>query len=107
MRRILTFLAGFALASASAACGSQVGEFCDAKCDCDNCSDTEYDECVITYEAEQDIAASYGCLDKFDDRHICIMDRYRCTLDIFDAAIGSCVDDYADYEGCKRDNSSL
>jgi hypothetical protein len=107
MRRILTFLAGFALASASAACGSRAGEICDAKCDCENCSSSEYDECVITYEAEEDIASEYGCVDKFDDRHICIMKRYDCSIKLFDAAIVSCLDDYTDYEGCKRDGSSL
>jgi hypothetical protein len=107
MRRILTFLAGLALASGSAACGAQVAEFCDAYCDCENCSGDEYDECVIEYEAEQDIASAYGCSDKFDDRHFCVIDRYSCNGDDFDGAVISCLDDYADYEDCRRDNSSL
>ncbi len=107
MRRILTFLAGFALASASAACGGQVAEFCDAKCDCENCSASEYDECVISYEAEQDISDVYGCANKFDDLHVCVLSKYDCNANIFDAAFLSCGDDYVDYNDCKNDSSSL
>lgn len=108
MRTMRALLACLALATSTAACAGQAGEYCDAKCDCEHCSDANYDECVIEYNADADVADTYDCGNKFDDRHECIMAKYDCVnaADIFDAAAIACADDYADLAKCESDTSA-
>jgi len=101
MRRIWTLLACLALGSASAACASPATEYCNAKCDCTGCSDNQYDECTIRYEAEADIADAYGCNVQFEDRHLCVVERYECNFRVFDEGLGRCGSELLDYERCR------
>jgi hypothetical protein len=101
MRRIVTFLACFALASASAACASPADEYCEAKCDCQNCSNNQFDECLIVYQADEDIADAYGCSRQFEDRHFCILDRYECAFGVFDEGVLRCGNERDDLNRCR------
>lgn len=107
MQTLRALFASFVLLSGTAACHSQASEYCDAKCDCVGCSDANYDECVISYDAQVDVADAYDCRQDFDIRHDCIMAKADCVLgnDVFDEAVIACADDYADLARC-QDNSS-
>jgi hypothetical protein len=108
MQTLRALFACIALAASTAACHGQASEYCDVKCDCIGCSDANYDECVINYEAQADTADAYDCGDKFDDRHECIMSKYDCVsaIDVFDEGAVACADDYADLAKCVDDGSS-
>jgi hypothetical protein len=109
MRNILTLVASLAFASAVTACGSS-GEFCDAKCDCEGCSEREYDECVILEDAREEEASIYGCSDLYGLLHECRMLNNNCngigSIDIFTYE-SECVDDDAELAECIRDNSAI
>lgn len=108
MRTILTFLACLALAPLATGC-SRSGEYCDAKCDCENCSEREYDECLIDYAATEDTADAYGCGDLFLMAHDCTMLHNDCNLlgvDVFRHE-ATCNDEVLDWLDCINDQSSL
>jgi hypothetical protein len=105
MRTILTLLACLAVAPVAAGC-SRSGEYCDTLCQCESCSDTEYDECVIQYESTEDTADAYGCTDDFDIAHECVMVNNDCVADNFAPEL-ECLDDIADVNDCINDNSSV
>lgn len=105
MRTILTLLACLMLAPLTSGC-SVAGEYCDVKCQCEDCSDREYDECLIDYEATEDVADAYGCLEDFDRLHVCVIENNDCTLDNFIADV-RCSDEGIDLADCINDSSSL
>ncbi len=105
MRNILVLLACLAVAPVVGGC-SRAGEYCDAACNCEDCSDTEYDECVIQYEAAEDTAATYGCSDDFLIAHDCVIANNDCVADNFAPEL-ECIDDIADVDDCIRANSAI
>lgn len=105
MRNILTLLACLVLAPVATGC-SRSGDYCELACQCENCSDTEYDECIINYEASEDTASAYGCLDDFYRADDCVIAKNDCLLDNF-APEAECLDEIADVAECINDNSSL
>lgn len=105
MRIVLTMLACLVLAPAATGC-SRAGEYCDLACECEGCSDRDYDECLIEYEATEDTAATYGCSDDFYIAHDCVMVNNDCLADNFTPEL-ECVDDIADVDECIRDNSAI
>jgi len=108
MQTTRAILACLALSLTAFGCASQATEYCDLKCDCNGCSDENYDECVILFDARLDKADIYGCTNKFDDLHDCVVVKSDCALgnNIFDEAIIACADDYADLDACERDSSA-
>ena len=111
MRTIMTFLACFAFVSVSTAC-SRSAELCEVKCNCEGCSDREYEECLIDQDLQEDLADNYGCGDYFALAHDCTMVNNNCTsipatsIDIFSPE-AKCSDEIADWLECIDDNSSL
>lgn len=105
MRKILILLAGLVVAPLSTGC-SKSGEYCDLACQCENCSDTDYDECVIKYEAAEDTANTYGCADQFDRAHECVLTNNDCLADNFTPEL-ECIDDIGDVDNCIRGNSAI
>lgn len=105
MRNILLLLSCLVVAPLSAGC-SRSGEYCDTACQCENCSDRDYDECVIKYEAAEDTAGAYGCLDHFDRAHDCVMNNNDCIADNFAPEL-ECLDDIGDVDNCIRSNSAI
>ncbi|MRG91949.1 hypothetical protein GF068_08425 [Polyangium spumosum] len=108
MQMTRAILACLALSLTAVGCASPATEYCDVKCDCNGCSAENYDECVITYESRLDKADIYGCTNKFDDLHDCIMRKSDCALgnNVFDEAALACADDYLDLDSCERDGSA-
>jgi hypothetical protein len=105
MRTILTLLACLMVAPLATGC-SRSGEYCDLACQCESCSDRDYDECTIKYDASSDTADAYGCSDQFDQVHECVINNNDCIADNF-APEASCLDDIADLSKCIDKNSSL
>jgi hypothetical protein len=105
MRNILLLLACLAVAPVVSGC-HRSGEICDLVCDCENCSNTEYDECIIKYDANEDIASTYGCIDQYDRAQDCVVNNHDCVADNFGPQL-ECLDDIADIGKCIDSNSSL
>jgi hypothetical protein len=106
MRTILTFLACLALAPLATGCGGAAGEYCELACECERCSDNEYDECIIQYEAAQDTADVYGCDVDYENAHICVLENNDCVNDRFVPEL-KCLDDLGDVNDCINDNSAV
>src|SRR6185436_957977 len=59
--RLVSFLASFLTSAAlTAGCGGG-GSYCDAVCDCNRCSDRDYDICLDDYGYEGDYADRRDC----------------------------------------------
>lgn len=106
MRIITTLLTCVALASLAPGC-SVASEWCEKACACSDCSDRDYDQCIITREAEEDRAGVYGCTDQYYAYHDCVMANNNCTLDIFSAELECTTDEYVDLVECIDSGSSL
>jgi hypothetical protein len=59
-------------------CGTSVADLCDEMCDCEDCSDADYDECVAQGEEIEEDAEKVGCGDEFADYVDCIVDSASC-----------------------------
>lgn len=73
---------------------------CDFKCDCESCSDREYDDCLFSYDDQERDADREGCLDLYDDLVACQDDTARCSGRDFETDCGrekgslkDCIDD--------------
>ena len=106
MRNIMLLLACLAAAPVVVGCAGRAGEYCDMACQCEDCSDIEYDECIIQYEASEDAASAYGCDVDFDIAHECVMTNNDCIADNFAPEL-ECIDDIADVDDCIRANSAI
>lgn len=104
MRNIMILLACLSVAPLTAC--SRAAEYCDTACQCENCSENEYDECVIRYEASEDTADTYGCTDQFARAHDCVMINNDCIADNFAPEL-ECLDDISDVGNCIDGNSAL
>jgi hypothetical protein len=47
--------------------------------DCRGGNDADIEACEIAYAAQEDVAAVYGCEDRWEDYVICLEDQYRCS----------------------------
>ena len=72
--RLLSFLAS---AIVAAGCGGG-GSYCDAVCDCNYCSDRDYDICLDDYDYEADYADRRDCAPEYDDYVACVEDYGTC-----------------------------
>jgi len=75
----------FCSATVLVGCGTSIADLCDDMCDCEGCSDAEYDECVDEGEEYEEAAEKAGCGDEFDDYVDCIGDSFSCDDGRFDA----------------------
>ncbi|WP_438030541.1 hypothetical protein [Sorangium sp. So ce233] len=62
----------------TAGCGRLESDLCDYKCDCEGCSDREYDECLDRYDYRYEDADRRGCLDRYDELIACEDDTGIC-----------------------------
>lgn len=65
-------------AFASLGCTSLEEDLCSAKCDCEGCSDADFDDCVADYDVVASRADRNGCLDLYDDLLACRDDTGVC-----------------------------
>jgi len=63
------------------ACTPSEEYLCDLKCECEGCSDSEYDHCLNGYDDELDRADRADCLDEWDDVLACREDTGYCAAD--------------------------
>ncbi len=59
-------------------CSGAGSSYCDSVCDCDGCSDREYDDCRSDYDYEADRADRRDCGPEWDDYAACVEDDYSC-----------------------------
>jgi len=60
--------------------GCSVGakEICNLKCDCEGCSEPEYDDCMSDVDATIVKAKGYGCEDQYSDWLSCVYHEAEC-----------------------------
>jgi hypothetical protein len=63
------------------ACGPSEADVCDLKCDCEGCSDRQYDDCLDHLDDDLRRAEDRDCLDQWDDLLACQDDTGRCKGD--------------------------
>jgi hypothetical protein len=78
MKNALGWLFAIALISTTS-CGFGPGDACDDYCDCQGCSDRDYDECVDQLEDVERDADYRGCNDEYDDLLGCVGDTGYCS----------------------------
>lgn len=106
MRTILTLLACLVVAPMTAGC-HRSGEICDIICDCEKCSDRGYDECIIRFDATEDIATAHGCSDQFNRAYDCVSAHStNCKAGDF-APDATCKEDIDGIDQCIASNSAL
>ncbi len=69
-------------------CSTTEEDLCDAKCDCEYCSDREYDTCVSNYDHEYRDADYEGCLDLYDEWIDCQDSTWWCSGGHFETSCG-------------------
>ncbi|MBW2525288.1 MAG: hypothetical protein JRI23_13975 [Deltaproteobacteria bacterium] len=80
-------------------CKSSAASVCDDKCDCEYCSDREYDLCLDYYEAWEADADRWDCDEIYDAWMDCQEDTWRCRGGDFDTDCGYI---RKDLEDCTR-----
>ena len=76
--RTSTLLVIALLAVGSPGCGGPESDFCGAKCDCERCSDADYDHCLAEYDDRARTADRRDCLDDYDAFVSCQADTATC-----------------------------
>jgi hypothetical protein len=107
MKRSCAFLLVLALGAFASACGGAAGDYCDEACDCEGCSDREYDECIEDYEYAADLASAYDCDAEFTDLEDCVFDRGRCSNDRWGVDPDDCDGQGRDLGECYDRGSAL
>ncbi|WP_156338346.1 hypothetical protein [Chondromyces crocatus] len=69
-------------------CRSAVGTICDTKCDCEGCSNREYNECIDDVERDERRAVNRRCADEFDEWVACVDDTATCRGRDYDDRCG-------------------
>lgn len=67
-----------AFAASILGCSSLAEDLCDAQCECEGCSDADYEDCVVGYDQDESAADRRDCLDLYDDLVACRDDTGVC-----------------------------
>ena len=59
-------------------CAGRSAQMCDEACECEDCNEHEYEECVIERDAEFAVADAYDCSDEADSLWECAIDAGHC-----------------------------
>jgi len=86
MRTLWVF--GLGLVVLGLGCGTTADDVCSAKCDCEVCSDREYDDCLNHFDDNARTADRLGCADLYDELIACEDDTGICRGREFDTACG-------------------
>ena len=95
------------LGAVAPGCGSASSDYCDVKCECENCSDKNYDECIVEADADRDVADVYGCTPEIDDLEDCAIRKYRCPNGHFEVPPADCGNQAKDLDDCIKAGSSI
>ena len=77
-------------------CGTSAGSICDEVCDCQGCSDADYDDCIDEIEDAEGDAEDEGCEDEFDTYLDCLDEELACRDN-----------DQIDADGCEDEGKEL
>ena len=78
--------------------------YCLEKIDCEDGNDADVEACVISGEAEEDIAELYGCTDEFTLFAECREKDASCENDQYILDPKDCDDESREYGRCLSDN---
>ena len=81
LSRVAVLAAAVALPLLSAGCEVDVTSVCDAFCDCQGCTDDEFNQCVKTSTSSYNKASDAGCGEEADAYLSCIQGELRCFDD--------------------------
>jgi hypothetical protein len=71
-------LAVLGLVALGTGCAGRATEICDLQCECEHCSDAEYERCRINVNEGLDVADAYDCTDEADRLYQCAIDSGHC-----------------------------
>lgn len=69
---------GLGLSAIAGACTPSAQDICDLRCNCEGCSDAQYDDCVADIEDTKAKAKDYGCSSQYGDWLSCIDKEAEC-----------------------------
>jgi uncharacterized protein YfaQ (DUF2300 family) len=81
MRPLLTLGSALLMVFAVAACESNEENLCEDECDCEGCSDHDFEVCLRGYDVNAHDAEIYGCEPYYDDWIACRRDTWYCDVD--------------------------
>ena len=92
-------------------CITRATEYCEAQCECEDCSDQEYDICVIRTQENIDTASAYDCSEEVDLLADCYLAFAVCEdrgdQHEFEPDSAACQEVFVDVTECYDDASSL
>jgi hypothetical protein len=101
------FALALVLGTVAVGCGSASADLCDAVCECQNCSDKNYDECIVGSDAILDAADVYGCTPEAEDLFDCQIRKYRCMDGNFTVPAADCASAQKDFDSCIKSGSAI
>jgi hypothetical protein len=105
VKRVLSVsLAVLGIAVLVGGCAGRATEICDLECECEHCSDREYERCRINVNEALDRADAYT--DQADALFQCALDSGHCHTDVF-VYDDHCAFDVEDLALCEDRNSAL
>ena len=81
-------------------CNSAEENLCDDKCECEGCSDLDYDRCLAGYDEDERQAEFWGCEDFYDDWFDCRDATWYCRGADFESGRGV---ERERFKNCTRD----
>lgn len=77
----LFLAAGFVvlIGAGAAACGSSGASICDLKCECEGCSQSQFNACVAAADSDRHTSDILGCNPQLDDLLACQDATARCS----------------------------
>jgi hypothetical protein len=86
-------------------CGNDAESLCEDICDCEGCSESEFDECVDTVDDLERTADNEGCSDQYDEALSCVAEEVECRDD--DVDIDGCDGELERLSKCIDDNDQV
>jgi hypothetical protein len=81
LKQSALFVLALAVTAPLAGCGYSGEDYCDDRCECEGCSDRDYEEC-LDHEDDRAREADYrGCADYLDEYLACRGDEGYCRAD--------------------------
>lgn len=101
MRRVLACSLALLLAPVMISCGSPASQLCTEACDCEGCSNKEYEDCQdAAREIEEDVARE-ECSPELDAYFTCLLDQAECeNEDDYEVDFNDCREELEDLARC-------
>jgi hypothetical protein len=95
-RRLLTLAFAAAPAFLPMGCSNPAADVCDMFCECEGCTQAEYDDCVGQGEGAVTEAEDAGCSSQYEDYLTCVAEEAECRDD-----------EHFEYDGCVVEKETL